>query len=418
MDTQAAPKQIIRNVVNMDIRRASEERVARIERIDNVVNLIYSPETAGLVNRLNIGNVVNVIEAPAEARLHHGRLAINRDSLRGAAPLSAIVMGQVTVDPELEESEIEAGVAYLSVMGQVLCPEHLAGALQARLANLHGPMHVYPRGVKLVPRSLTLDAQLLRSLEEGTQMMVTGKLKAPHVLDNELLARKIARILVTNGVLCRGENAETLLSRLETQSGEVRATVIPAGYELVDRRLVLTPSLLRALPARRLYCTEGVQIGEEVSAEALDGALDALIVRGQTLCPAALSEALAKKLDVLGSEVLFYEGALWLVEGKSELSAARLRVQEGKLTLVVRGHLSIDPDVDPGLLAETLDKVYNHGLIEGAPDQIAALQFRLGADHGHLKSRRPGEEDRAEKEGAEASAGTYTLDNIVNLDLK
>jgi hypothetical protein len=415
MDAQVQPKQVISNVVNMDIRSASQERIARIKRIDNVVNLIYSPETAVYLTQLSIANIVNAIEAPAQARAHHGHLILNHDTLRSAEPLSLIVFGQITVNDELTEDEIEQGVEYLAVLGQVLCPEHLAAALRAKLGYLRGPLHVYPRGVELVAGSLTLDERLLRSMKDGSQLMVTGRLKAPQVLPNDLVAQKIQKIQVTNGVLCREENAATLLPRLESKSGQVRTTVIPSGFELVERPLVLNASLLKALPARRLYCTETVQIGADVDTDTLDGALDALIVKGQTICPAALSGVLATKLNVLDAEVIFYEGTLWIVQGNGELSAARVSSLEGKLTVVVRGRLTIAPDVDPGVLADLLDKVYNYGAIRGTPEQVAVLQFRLGADEGHMQNWSP--ETEVQKAEPQASADEYVIDNIVNLDL-
>ena len=69
------------NVVNLDIRTATEAAVAAIDRIINVVNLIHSPETAYLVARLNIVNIVNTIEAPQDASVYHDRLVLDHAML-------------------------------------------------------------------------------------------------------------------------------------------------------------------------------------------------------------------------------------------------------------------------------------------------------------------------------------------------
>jgi hypothetical protein len=410
--------QVIHNIVDLDIRTATEAAVARIKRIDNVVNLLYSPETAALLGRLNVGNIVNPMQVPADAKLHRGQLVLNRATFEGQpSPLRVAVMGQLTVEPDLAPEDVERGIDYLGVFGHVLCPEHLAAAVEAKLGYLHGPMHVYPRDCKPVVGSLALDERYLRSLDDGSSLMVTGRLNAKDVLPNELLERKVGKIVVADGVVCREENAEVLLARLERKSGADRVTVIPAGHELVERALVLTPALLEALPVRKLYCTEVVRVQEDVTPEALDGALEALIVKEMLICPAALQGVMARKLDLLETEALFYEGKLWLVDGTTTLSAAHLGYLEDKTTLIVTGKLKIEPDIAPKTLVDRLIAVHNLGRIEGSAEQVAALEFRLGVREGSLKTVSPekaaGEPEPEQPEDEAA----YVIDNIVHLKL-
>jgi hypothetical protein len=411
-------KQVIGNVVNLDIRTATEASIANIKSIGNVVNLLYSPETAALIGRLNVGNIVNPMEVPADAKLHRGQLVLNRETFKGqAAPLRMAVMGQLTVEPDLSPEDIERGIDYLGVFGHVLCPEHLARAIEAKLKYLHGPMHVYPRDCKPVVGSLTLDERFLGSLDDGSKLMVTGKLNAKDVLPNELLQRKVAKIVVADGVACRAENAEVLLARLERKSGADKVTVIPAGYEMVERALVLNAALLEALPVRKLYCTEVVRVEEDVTPEALDKSLEALVVKEMLICPVALEGVMAKKLDILETEAIFYEGKLWLVDGKATLSTARLGYLEGETTLIVTGKLKIEPDIAPKTLVERLIVVHNLGQIVGSAEQIAALEFRLGINEGDLKAVSPEKAaEEPEPEGPKEDT-EYVINNIVNMKL-
>ena len=411
-------RQVIHNVVNLDIRTATEASTAHIERIHNVVNLLYSPETAALIGRLNISNIVNPLEVPADAKLHHGSLILNKETFAGQTdPLRMAVMGQLTVEPDLSPEDIERGVDYLGVSGHVLCPEHLARAIEAKLKYLHGPMHVYPRDCKPVVGSLTLDERFLGSLDDGSKLMVTGKLNAKDVLPNELLQRKVTRIVVADGVVCRAENAEVLLARLERKSGADKVTVIPAGYEMVERALVLNAALLEALPVRKLYCTEVVRVEEDVTPEALDKSLEALVVKQMLICPVALQGVMAKKLDILETEAIFYEGKLWLVDGKATLSTARLGYLEDETTLIVTGKLKIEPDVAPKTLVDRLIVVHNLGQIVGSAEQIAALEFRLGINEGDLKAVSPEKApEEPEPEGPKEDT-EYVINNIVNMKL-
>jgi hypothetical protein len=411
--------QTIDNVVNLDIRHATEESVAGIERIGNVVNLIYSPGTAGLIGKLGIGNIVNRIEVPAGATIQHGELVLGHEALSQLKePLSTVVFGRVQIESDVTPEDVARGIGHLSVFGQLLVPEDLAGAIRDKVHMARGPMQTYPRDVRLVARSLTLDAHFLRSCADGTKLMVTGKLDASQVLPDDLLALKIVQIHVADGVTCREENAGTLLPRLVHQGGPPHVTVIPAGFELVERPLTLSAALLRAMPARKLYCTELVRIGEDVDTDALDGALDALIAKDLVLCPAALSPVLGQKLDVLETDVLFYEGQLWLTEEGGLMSAASLERAEEKLAVVVLGALTIDADVSPELLADRVAAVHNRGMIAGTPDQLAILQLRLGSGEGDWVERKPseGDEDKAAEVPKHRHPANH-ISNIVNLEL-
>jgi hypothetical protein len=406
-------KQRIHNVVNLDLRTATEVSVAHIARIDNVVNLLYSPETAPLLGRMNIQNIVHPVEVPADARVHQGNLVLNHDLLAGA-PLNAVVMGALTVEPDLTPAEIEAGIQYLGVCGSVRCPEHLIGAFEAAVGTVLGQTYVYPRGAKLIVGSLTLDERFLRSLDDGSELVVTGKLNANQVLPNDLIGRKVCKIGISDGVLCREENAETLLPLLKRRGGHDRVTVIPAGYDLVERALVLTSGLLAALPARKLYCTEIVRVAEDVTAEALDENLEALVATQTLICPAGLQEVIAQKTDLLQTDALFYKGTLWLVDEHARLTEARLGYIEGKATLIVTGRLDVDPEVAPKALVDRLVAVHNLGRISGTADQIAALEFLLRTSEGDMHVVSPVDKRKPEPKVDE---DTYEITNIVNLKL-
>lgn len=398
------------NVVYLDMRTATEASVAGIARIGNVVNLIHSPQTAGLIGRLNIGNVVNRIEAPAGAKVHQGELVLGRHSFAEVAePLTLVVLGQVVVEPDVTPEDVEGRLDKIWLAGRLLCPEHLAGALEAKTEHLGGPLYVYPSGAKLVVGKLKLDERYLESLEDGTELVVSGKLDASQVVPDGLLGRKIAKIHLVGRVVCRRENAETLLARLERKSGTGRVTVIPAGHAVVQRALTLNTAVLEALTERKLYCTELVVIEEDVSPETLDKHLEALVAKQLVVCPSALGTVLLGKVDVLETDIILYEGQLVLVKDERKLSPAFFEGLEDRATLVVLGKLRIAADVEPKVLSERLLRVHNYGFILGTRDQIAVLQLLPGAREGTMK------EDDV---GGESSAGDgFEIGNMVNLKL-
>jgi hypothetical protein len=394
---EAKATQIFNNIVTLDIRTATQDSIAHIKRIDNVVTLICAPQTADLVAQLHINNIVQLFEAAADARFSRGRLVLSRDTFKDQAkPLDILAMGKVIVNPDVSTEDIEQGLGDLVVCGQILYPEHLAGAIQSKLRRSEGSAYPYSPRARLIMGQLTLDEVHLNALDDGSELMVVGKLHAPHVLPNDLLEQKIQKIQATGGVLCREENAPILMKRLQSRPAAPKVTVIPAGFELVERALVLDSEMLKVLPSRQLYCKELVRIAEDVAPDALDEALQALVIKDMLVCPAALRSVVTKKFNVLETEVVFYAGELWFVDDDASLSAARFDYLEDKASLVVTGALSIAADVDPKLLAGRLDRVYNYGVVTGTPAQIMALQARLGTNKGEFmdETDEPAEKDR------------------------
>jgi hypothetical protein len=274
----------------------------------------------------------------------------------------------------------------------MLYPEHLAGVLQTKLHHLSGQMRAY-QYANLVVGNLRLDESYLQALEDNAELSVTGRLIMNQILPNDLLARKIKHIEVFREVVCREENAQTLLARLSNKSGKSKMSIIPTGYELVTQPLHLDAALLEVLPSQKLYCVDRLLIAGEVEAEALDNALETLIVKDILICPAGLKQTVARKCNLLETKAIFYISELWLFTSDVTLTAARFDYLENKATLVNFGDLTIATDVEPKMLADRLDKVHNFGDIFSTSQQMAALQARLGISEGDLLSSTESEAD-------------------------
>lgn len=376
---------VLGNVGVLDLRSATEESVAGISRVGNVGMVLYSRETAGLVARLNMGNLGASIEAPADAKILTGQVVWSRDYFKNqAAPLNLVVAGQLIIHPDVPAEDIEKGLSDLVISGQIIYPEHLAGTIHSKARHLSGQEITYIQCPRIAVGKLTLDENYLRSLDDASELVVIGHLKLPQVLPAELLEQKVQRIQVLGKVTCHEENVQTIRARMDDKTGSTRMMTIPAGFELVERPLNLNADLLEALPARKLYCTDRVQVDREVDPAALDNNLEALVAKDIVICPAALKGVIYRKCNVLETQVVLYEGELWLVEDKHTLLPSRFDHLEGKATLMVLGKLTIAPAVDPKVLAERLVKVHNLGKIICTPEQMSVLQARLGLSDGKL----------------------------------
>lgn len=372
----------IGNVGVLDLRTATEATVGEIKRISNAGVVIYSPETAYLLPRLNIGNMGSTIEISGDVKMRMGPELFSRDSFKNQPePLNLLLMGPLTIQPDVPASDIEQGLGSLVVAGPILCPEHLAGAIESKIRQLAGPLQIY-HYEKLIDGNLTLDQASLHGLEDNSEISLTGKLLMPELLPNDLLSQKIRKIEVFNKVVCREENAPTLLPRLDNRGRSAKITIVPTGFELVQTELQLDAALIETLPNRKLYCTNRVQIEADVEANVLDQALESLISTDLLICPAGLKRTIARKCNLLNTQAIFYNDELWLNDTDLSLSAARFDYLQGKATLVNFGDITIASDVEPKTLADWLDKVHNFGDIFGTPQQLAALQARLGTNEG------------------------------------
>jgi hypothetical protein len=71
--------------------------------------------------------------------------------------------------------------------------------------------------------------------------------------------------------------------------------------------------------------------------------------------------------------------------------------------------LKIDPRIDPGILADRLDKVHNLDTISCTPEQMGALQARMGQNKGRLIDPTQEKAASQEEEDRIGNAGTLRL---------
>jgi hypothetical protein len=147
------------DIVNiLDIRKATPEAIAEIARIGNANIVLYSAETAGLLAKLNIDILNLPVELPADQKLDMkiGETTINRKYFENlTAPSFPLVIGQLFIEPDVTAENVEKGFTGMMLIGQILCPEHLLGALQSKSVQTVGQIKSYPVLNKLKRGSLS-----------------------------------------------------------------------------------------------------------------------------------------------------------------------------------------------------------------------------------------------------------------------
>jgi hypothetical protein len=383
----------IGNVNALNLMNATEESVAGIGFIGNVNFALVTPETAELLQRIRMGNLNATVEIPSGTKLvtHNGQFSINADYFKNVEQeIFFLVNGQMIVEPGLPLEDIEKGLAGIGVNGQFFCPENLMGVFNAKSFQVNGQSVAYPPFKHLFTESLTLDEATLDSLEDGAEISLLGDLSVPKVLANDLLERKIGKLFVSGKILCHEENGQVIRARLYKPA---KINTIPVGFEWVKKPLVLDNDTLAYLPGKKLFCKELVRIAPDVQPQTFDQNVEQLIAEDLLLCPSALKPVLAPKCNLFETRVVFYVGALWLVQDEQTLHAARFDSLDGSATLVVTGELTLDATLPVETLSARFTAVHNFGLIRCTPEQHEALRAHLSRYEGEFEELPPGAEE-------------------------
>ncbi len=336
------------------------------------------------------------IEVPADAELRTniGNLRLAPDSLQDEGDAGFhIAIGNVFVEAGSGDGSMEEslkGLSGLVVMGHVFCPESLASVIQPKIKQQMGHFIAYPDDAVLIRGSLEVTAGFLAGLEKPTGFVVTGSLLAMEDVSEELM-RKVEYLQVHGSILCAEENADAIRSKLRGGTSEL--TVVPSGFRLHQGDLELDAATLESLSGAKLSCTGMVRIGSDVEPNAIERGLAGLRSLGLIVCPEALKDAVKSTLDLVEDRAVFYEGDLWLFDQEHTLHASRFDYAEGKVTALVTGELRIEPDVEPSVLADRFLAVHNLGEIRCTPEQMGAIEARLGIHDGEFIDSTPKEKE-------------------------
>ena len=120
-----------------------------------------------------------------------GQLTFNKDSFnKESEPQNFLVVGQVLIESELSAEDLNTGLGKLGVVGLIICPEHLSGVLQSKTTEITGQIHYYTHTKPQISVGvLNFDENYLNALEDGSELLVVGKLDMHDVLPNGIVPR-------------------------------------------------------------------------------------------------------------------------------------------------------------------------------------------------------------------------------------
>ncbi len=381
-------KTTIKNIGVLDLRSASEQAVAAIEKIDNVGVIMCSPETSHLVSKLSIGNIGSTVIVSNEYEIHTGKLELNGESLKKiSSPLYLYVSGLIIIKEDTLPEDIEKNIGGLIVTGKIICPGNLASAVQSKIVSLTGKLLSYPQNAQFIKGPCNFNDSFLNSLKQSSILFIDGNLKVIEPLNKKLMEEKIESIEVSGKVLMAEENAEILNRKLKNSS---KQEVIPANYIYIENDITFDSISIKKFNAAKIYAAGIISFKEDIDEQMLKNHITAIKTGEAIICRQNLREYVADICECYSPDIIYYSAKHIIVDHEYELDSSELEFSEEKISILVKGMMSVAKDVTAEMILEKIEFIDNFGMISAGRRQLGAIKNRMRINKGALSGNENG----------------------------
>jgi len=408
-------RKVIENINFLDLSSAAEESLEGVTKLQNINLMLFSKKVAKSLSSITMKNVNFSAEVPEKCTQVNGQFELDESFAASVKELLYLVInGTLVVKPDVTVEIIEKTLSGLFVNGGVYCPEKVKGIIQQKTERLNGNITAYMDDADVLAENVRFDNNYLRSLQPGTNIVVTGKVTMVEPLDSSLLQERLGKVEFLNRALIREDYMEIITEKM-LNPHKCKMTWIPVGAVYVDKDFYLDSMAIQRFEHATLYVTGTIQLGSDVSQEILVKCIDKIYTNKTIICRKELKEAVLKRCDDPSVTVLDYTGKLLVVDGEHKLTQAELKYTKENLSLLVRGVLDIADNVDPEALYDKVDSIDNYGVINGDSEQCGVVQTKLRTNKGVVSDRK--EPDDEQNAPEEEDAGEIRIANMNYLKL-
>lgn len=377
----------IGNVGLLDLTSATEESIKGIDNIGNAGVVLYSSGNAHLVSMLNIGNLGTSEEVPEGCKFLQGKVEMDGKYFENVKePLSLFIAGQVIIKPDVTEDDIENKIKFLSISGQAICPEKLAGVLQSKCSKIQGIIVPYSDNCYINIGKLNIDNSFLKSIGEKTSLAVVGKVSMVDDIDHVLLDQKIDSINITGKALIREEYLDILGARIKS-SASCKLGVIPAGYVYTDGDLSLDPVTIKKFDKAKIYVSSMLRFGSDITEEMLKEHITDIKAKGIIVCSNSIKEAVSMLCSDT-AKICGYSKKAVVIDGDHTIMESELKYSPDNISYIVNGDLDIDDEVLPETFIEKVESIDNFGDITCDKEHYGLVQLKLRTNEGDVSVRK------------------------------
>ncbi|TWT06178.1 hypothetical protein [Planomicrobium sp. CPCC 101079] len=379
-------KQRIGNVGVLNLLNATEESVKSFGEISNVGMVLYKSGQSHLLASLTIGNIGKTVEVPDGYRYYNGKLTIDPVYVNSLnEPLKMVVSGMVILGKELKREQLEDSGMKLIVNGEIYAPTHLAGFASQFFAEGSHTIEFYTDAPPRFENGVfTLSNSFLNAAVAPLHLVVDGVLELPKSLDMELFQEKIEKITVNGVVTLHEEQESALYKKMESSLNGV-INVIPAGYELIQKKIRLNSRSIRSFRGKKLLTKKPILLEADITREAFEGAFEKINSKSFIVCHEELEDLVYERLDRFETEVLSYTDHFVVIEGEQEWSEDQFQAFENPVNLLVEGILSLKANVTAETLQAKVAAIDLFGEIQVPEEKLkGAVQSKIRANEGHM----------------------------------
>lgn len=386
----------ILNIGVLDVREVNEEVAANISELMNIGVIIDNDRSRVLLKnakRTNIGSTMKIPEGlDLKFVLNNGEMKIDQEYLDGfTSPIVLLVNGRIVFDKSIENSTFDEKIYSLMINGEVICPKRLVGLIQSK-GMINGQLIAHNTNYNFYNGSINLTNKFMKSLKADSKISLK-KLLVVEDIDPAILEEKLSNIEVLKKLIIL-EEYEDILSQYIDEYYQVNKTIIPGNAEQVkyiDENIILDNTSILKYENNVLYVdgkvsiklSEGIDFGNYIE----------LLICDKIVCNSETYEIIKNNI---GEEVKIeiIEGQLIENLGKMVLTGDI----EEKTTIVNKGKLSLDENLNYDSFVNNVVSIKNYGVIEGPEDKMGIIRSVVKENYGKIKASGENKKEEVDKE--------------------
>ena len=376
-------KKLIRNVVSLDMTKATPESVKGLT-IKNAVNVYVTPTTRPLLGQIQFSNLVNLCEIPdgtAIVKINGGVVVDgNHDTTSDNGAYMCInggILVKNDVSPESLRSYFSHGA---SANGGITLPDTLAALVPQLSITLNGEVRVYPADSLLYTHNVKINNGFLAGLPTASKVTIVSddEIFIAANTDPEAFERHISQITVFGDVVVPESLTDAFYKTACQYKG---VTVVPDGYTFHDRPLFITPSNILGLKGKYLYTRKNIIFKDGLDEQHLRQMDFRLETEGRIILPDGMADVLFDK--VKAADLYTYRGQLVTVSDEMKLA----EISELASLLINRGAvLSLHEDVSAADIKQNIGEIFLYGSLMVPENLVRPISDKIVVSKGNVEA--------------------------------
>ncbi|MBN6888215.1 hypothetical protein ACUXCC_003138 [Cytobacillus horneckiae] len=335
--------QRIGNIGLLNIMNATEESIKKIDYIENVGTLMYSPNNAHLLTSLSIGNIGESISVEKDYQVTNGMISLDAAFLQAVKePLSILINGAIIINEDVTADLLKTAEIQIITNGVIYSPPHLKGAVQTKMKKTSGTILTY-EGKEPRPEigKVTINNSYLQSLSGNENIIVNGVLTMDEMLDMDMFAEKLNRIDV-NGVVELYEHQNAYFTNKGLVNGS--KTIIPNGYKHIKSMRSLDRHSIRRFKSQSIFTKKPIVLEKDITREMYANAFQFIHTTSYIVCHEEIEDLVFESLHNFENEVYIYHENMRFIN-EEQWGKMDFQMLDDGTTLIVEKELTITADL-------------------------------------------------------------------------